>query len=66
MIHFDFVVTEDEAYDIFQAISNEIASLISRKMEEIDENDGQYVEYFDNRIDYLKQLKDKMSNTLVK
>jgi hypothetical protein len=75
MIKFEFTVSDEEAFDIFGALQEEIV----KDLEAISEIICQYrpphgrllkvardqIQWYRDRIEYLEQLKSKMSNTRV-
>jgi len=74
MIHFDFIVSDEEAATIFECINEEIErmheEMISMKCStsvcaKTVENIEKAVAWLEGRIDYLKTLKQKMKNDRV-
>lgn len=71
MIHFDFTVTDEEAENIFDAISEEILRMKSYLVAQQFENltSGFHIDaksdWFRSRINYLERLKSKMKNEKV-
>lgn len=77
MIYFDFIVTDEDAENIFNAISNEISKMKDYILEEqckilartgtlVDCNDDVFspeLAWYKSRIEYLEALKSKMKNT---
>jgi hypothetical protein len=61
MIHFDFVVEDEDAENIFDCINSEINRCNHRKL--ITNNTKAETEWLDKHIDYLKALKKKMKNS---
>lgn len=70
MIHFDFVVSDEEAHDIFGCISEEIANLRT-EISEMRAYQSKYnypeakIAWMKRRIEYLQNLKSKMHNSHV-
>jgi hypothetical protein len=62
MIHFDFVVSDADAENIFSSINLEINNYHLKIMEDTASGDGSLVDYYKRRIEYLKGLKLKMLN----
>lgn len=70
MIHFDFVVSDEDAENIFGCISSEINRcnddllklVMAREFFNRDE-DHKYADSIKDHIAYLKELKLKMNNT---
>lgn len=60
MIHFDFIVEDVDAENIFDCINSEINRCIHRKV--FTETTEAEAEWLDKHIDYLKALKKKMKN----
>ena len=66
MIHFDFIVTDEEAETIFSALSDEIDDCrISLLMRERQLAQLGHIKWYEDRIAYLEGLKAKMTNTKV-
>jgi len=61
MIHFDFIVSDEEAESIFDFISDEI----SKSSYELFFGDPIRKEWHRGRISYLKELRKKMTNTKI-
>lgn len=65
MIHFDFIVTDEEAELIFSLISDEIFRSEDVVMMELGRFTAVTKEWHRIRIPYLKNLKEKMTNSKV-
>jgi hypothetical protein len=77
MIHFDFIVSDEDALNIFSCIEQEINNLLKLIQENTvlkntakdkDEKQGYnwQIKWYHSRINYLKELKTKMANVPVK
>jgi hypothetical protein len=67
MIWFNFVVSDEEAENIFNALSDQINSIKSHLMEEQlgkDCNEARS-EWYRRHIEHLEALKSKMKNTYI-
>jgi GTP-binding protein EngB required for normal cell division len=73
MIHFDFVVSDEEAQTIFDCIDEEIENMdteiyniiVLGNMDmdtAITQNKKDKIKWFGKRIKYLRELKEKMKN----
>ena len=66
MIHFDFIVTDEEAETILSALSDEIDDCrVSLLMGERQLAQPGHVKWYEGRITYLEGLKAKMTNTKI-
>jgi len=74
MIHFDFYVSDEEANTIFECITDEIYRMEEEKLDWIGARSNSVdtcekikatIQWFENRISYLQELKSKMKNTKV-
>ena len=65
MVHFDFIVTNDEAETIFSAITDEMRRGEDEILLGVGMNTVQTLDWWESRIKYLKELKAKMKNTSV-
>jgi hypothetical protein len=61
MIHFDFIVSDAEAENLFNTISDQIANC----QYEVSFGDPNHREWYEGRITYLEALKAKMTNSKV-
>ena len=74
MIHFNFIVTEEEANTIFECITDIIEKEIEEQIglsmaisrdESVCKHIKAQVDWFEKRIKYLKNLKEKMKNYVI-
>lgn len=63
MIHFDFIVEDVDAENIFYCIQDRINKCLHRKLLINTTKDED--EWYEKHIEYLKELKTKMKNTNV-
>ena len=62
--HFDFVVDMEDLDTIFSCLHKEKCDLMELKMDEMAEGNRQeYLDWYDNRIKYIKELTEKISFT---
>lgn len=68
VIHFDFIVSDVDAENIFDCISSEInrcnVEIIDSMASRVDKSSD--IEWLKSHVKYLTELKKKMSNTRVK
>jgi len=66
VIHFNFIVTDEEAETIFRALSDEINDCkVSLLMGERQLAQPGHVKWYEGRIIYLEELKAKMTNSKI-
>ncbi len=66
MIHFDFIVDDCEAETIMHLIHSEIPNCCEKIMDYMEEDNTEpEIQYYRNRIKYIENLLEKMSNTRV-
>ena len=66
MVHFDFIVDDIDAENIMFSMMDaetQILTLLCRERSE--ENRPSYIEWYEGRIAYLRELQSKMKNTRV-
>ncbi len=61
MIHFDFIVEDIDAQNIFECIDGEISRCYKRKLDT--DTTPAETRWYDSHIKYLHELKKKMKNT---
>lgn len=61
MIHFDFIVTDEEAENLMGAITDQI----SNSQYEANFGDPNHRSWYCGRITYLEALKEKMTNSKI-
>lgn len=67
MIHFDFILDDDDAVLLFDCISEMIGKYQVYIMKAMVHNEGQeYIDFYNKQIEFLENLKKKMKNTRVK
>ena len=62
MIHFDFIVQDADAENIFDCINNEICRNKEKILDCIINNDNKMKKLYENDIKYLNKLKISMLN----
>jgi hypothetical protein len=60
MIHFDFIVNDEDAENIFDCINAEISKCQIKKL--LTKSTEAEIVWFDKHVIYLKALKTKMKN----
>ena len=66
MIKFEFVLTDDEAEGLMEAVHSYIQKLHIHILDEmVDKNRQEYISEYKNIIEYYKNIKSKMHNTRV-
>lgn len=69
LIHFDFMVTQDDAENILACIHDRIGDCNKQILEVMCDGDGDFqesqIDWLNRRIIYLTELKLKMKNKLV-
>lgn len=62
MIHFNFIVQDTDAENIFNCINNEICKNKEKILNCITNNDSKTKKLYENDIEYLNKLKTLMLN----
>jgi len=65
MIHFDFVLTDEEATVLFDLINDEIADMHMNQLDSMLEKKTGEETWYKNHIVFLIQLKNKLKNRKV-
>lgn len=66
MIKFEFVLEDDEAEGLMEAVQSYIQKLHIHILDElVDKNRQEYISEYKNIIEYYKNIKSKMHNTRV-
>jgi len=61
MIHFDFIITDEEAESLFDSITEQIFN----SQYQVFFGEEKYKDWHRSRIEYLKKLKEKMTNSKI-
>lgn len=62
MIHFDFTLSDEDAENLFDILSEEISRIRLLKIDCIRPN---LIPYYDERIEYINKLRKAMNNKKV-
>ena len=66
MIKFEFVLTDDEAEGLMEAVQSHIVKIHIHILDEMaGKNRPEYVSRYKNIIEYYKNIKSKMHNTRI-
>lgn len=66
LYHFDFTVDIHDVDTIFTCLQQEIVHMMELKIDEKSgENRQSYIDWYDERIKYIEELKTKLTHTIV-